>query len=140
MIIISRDIQLDESEVKFTFIRSPGPGGQNVNKIASAVLLRFNVSHSASLPEDIRERLLALIGKKITSRGDLIIKASRFRTQERNKQDAIDRLQVLIRRILTAPKKRRKTKPTLASKQRRLTTKKLHAKTKLFRKNKSFED
>src|SRR5947207_11300983 len=92
MIKISPHIILNPAEIKLTFIASPGPGGQNVNKVATAVQLRFNLLHSPSLPEDVRLRLIALLGKRITGQGELIIKASRYRTQERNKQDALDRL------------------------------------------------
>ena len=127
---------LDESEIKLNFIRAPGPGGQNVNKVATAVQLRFNVIHSPSLPEAVRFRLQLLAGKKITRQGDLIIKASRFRTQERNKQDAINRLYELIKRAMTVPKKRLKTKPTFSSIERRLTQKKLHSKRKTLRQRK----
>jgi ribosome-associated protein len=134
VIEITRNIFLNETEITYTFIRSPGPGGQNVNKLATAVQLRFNVIKS-SLPQAVRERLLALAGSKMTQQGDLIIKASRYRTQERNKLDALDRLQELIKRAAIAPKKRKKTKPTLASRQRRLSKKKLHSKTKFLRGN-----
>lgn len=133
MIKISPHIKLDESELKFTFIRSPGPGGQNVNKVATGVLLRFNVAQSASLPEDVRNRLLAFVASKITREGDLIIKATRYRTQERNKQDAINRLSNFLTHAAHPPKKRKKTKPSRASVERRLTTKKLHSKNKKAR-------
>ena len=135
MIEIAPKISVLESEIKFTFIRSPGPGGQNVNKVATAVQLRFNVLHSPSLSEEVRERLLRVIGSRITAQGDLLIKASRYRTQERNKQDALDRLCELIKQAAIPPKKRKKTRPTFAAKQRRLTKKKLHSKAKLLRRS-----
>jgi ribosome-associated protein len=134
MIIITPHISINEAEVKLSFVSSPGPGGQNVNKVATAVQLRFNVTSSMSLPEDVRERLITLLGKKITTQGDLIIKASRFRTQERNKQDAINRLVELIQRAVKPPKKRRKTKPTFSSVQKRLSSKKAHGAKKSMRK------
>lgn len=136
MIKITPNVLLNESEVKFTFIRSPGPGGQNVNKVATAVQLRFNVAHSASLPEPVRARLLTIAGKKITQQGELIIKASLYRTQQQNKQDALNRLRAMLKRAMITPKKRKKTKPTFASVQRRLTKKKLHAKNKALRSSK----
>src|SRR5687767_11097033 len=120
MIKITPDIFLNETEVTFSFVTSQGPGGQNVNKVATAVLLRFNIARS-SLSADVRERLLQLLGKRVTARCELIIKASRHRTQARNKQDAIERLQTLIKKVLRPPKSRKKTRPTLASKERRLT-------------------
>ena len=131
--MVTPDILIKRSELQISFIRSPGPGGQNVNKVATAVLLRFNVSHSPSLSEPFRLRLINLLGPKLTTQGDLIIKANRYRTQERNKQDALDRLQALLSRATKIPKKRKKTKPTLASKERRLAGKKLQSKTKALR-------
>lgn len=131
--MVPANIKLQPSELQFSFIRSPGPGGQNVNKVATAVLLRFNVMHSPSLSEAVRLRLIALLGAKITTQGDLLIKATRYRTQERNKQDAIERLQTLLKRAAKVPKKRKKTRPTLASKERRLTNKKRQGKTKALR-------
>lgn len=126
---------MNESEIKLTFITSAGPGGQNVNKVATAVQLRFNVLHSPSLPEEVRTRLINLLGQNITTKGELIIKANRHRTQERNKQDAIKRLIVWIQQAAIRPKKRKKTKPTSGSVQRRLNKKKLHSRTKLLRKS-----
>lgn len=135
MIKITTNFWLNEDEIQVSFIRSPGPGGQNVNKVSTAVQLRFNIIRAASLPETIRERLLLLIGNKITKEGDLIIKASRYRSQERNKQDAYSRLQALLQQAAIIPKKRKKTKPSLASKERRLTSKKLHSKNKTIRRS-----
>lgn len=139
MIFISPTISVNESELEFSFIRSPGPGGQNVNKLATAVQLRFDVVHSPSLPEDVRSRLLSLLGKKITTHGEYIIKASRYRTQDRNKQDALDRLIALLKKAAQKPRKRKKTKPTAASVEKRLTQKKVQAKKKLFRQKKYSE-
>lgn len=135
MIKITSTILLDESEIKFSFIRSPGPGGQNVNKVATAVLLRFDVEKS-SLPEAVRKRVMTLLSSRLTAQGEIIIKASSYRTQERNKLDAINRLIELLKRAAIPPKKRTKTRPTLASKQRRLTEKKLRGKNKVLRGNK----
>ena len=123
MIHITRTITIDESEIQEYFVRSSGPGGQNVNKVATAVQLRFDVANSRSLPEEVRTRLISLAGNRITEDGILIIDARRFRTQGRNRENAIDRLVELIRNAAQRPKIRRKTRPTLASKIRRLESK-----------------
>jgi len=133
MIHITQTIAIDESEIKQEFIRSSGPGGQNVNKVSTAVQLRFHVANSPSLPDDVRKRLAHLAGRRITEDGELIIHAQRFRTQERNRQDAFDRLVKLIRKASERPKVRRKTKPTLESKRRRLEAKRHRSKAKRMR-------
>lgn len=130
MIQVTRHIAIDEREIEQHFIRASGPGGQNVNKVATAVQIRFDVVHSRSLPDEVRRRLIALAGSRVTKDGILVIDARRFRTQERNRQDAVDRLLTLIRAAAVRPKPRRKTKPTLASKQRRLEVKRQRSKIK----------
>ena len=133
MIYITRTIAVDEREIHQEFVRASGPGGQNVNKVATAVQLRFDVNHSPSLPDDVRERLIRLGGQRVTEEGILIINARRFRTQERNRQDAIDRLVALIRKAAETPRPRRKTMPPLASKKRRLDAKRHRGETKRLR-------
>ena len=123
MIEITPSISLDESEVRFEAMRASGPGGQHVNKVATAVQLRFDVAGSPSLPEDVRERLLKLAGRRVTAEGELVLEARRHRSQERNRRDALDRLVALIARAAEPPKPRKKTRPTRASKARRLDEK-----------------
>jgi Protein chain release factor B len=130
MISITSAIAIDESEIRQEFIRSSGPGGQNVNKVATAVQLRFDVANSPSLPDDVRRRLIRLAGRRMTGGGVLIIDARRFRTQERNRQDAINRLIDLIRKATEKPKPRRRMGPTPASKIRRLDAKRRRSETK----------
>ena len=133
MIQITTDISIDEKEITMDFIRASGPGGQNVNKVALAVQLRFDVYGSTSLPDDVRKRLILLAGNRINEDGILIIDARRFRTQNRNRQDAIDRLIGLIRKSMIKPKKRLKTKPSVASKRRMLENKRRRSKLKRMR-------
>jgi ribosome-associated protein len=130
MIRVNRAVAIDNSELSFEFVRSSGPGGQNVNKVATAVRLRFDVGRSPSLPEDVRERLLRLAGKRAGENGILAILARRHRTQEANRNDAVERLIVLVRRACKAPAVRRRTRPTAAARQRRLEAKRLRAQTK----------
>lgn len=134
MITVTNSIQIDENELNLKFVRATGPGGQNVNKVSTAVQLRFDVRHSPSLPADVRARLVRLAGNRITQDGVLLIEARQFRTQERNREDAVDRLLDLIRQATVKPKPRRKTKPTRASKERRIEGKKQRSQTKNMRK------
>ncbi len=124
MIRIDGRISIDERELDERFIRASGPGGQNVNKLSSAVQLRFDVRHSPSLPGEVRIRLERLAGRRLTRAGVLVITAQRHRTQERNRQDALYRLVELIRRAAVAPIPRRPTRPTAGSRERRIESKK----------------
>lgn len=133
MIQITPHVAIRESEIQEDFIRSSGPGGQNVNKVASAVQLRFNVARSPSLPEDVKQRLWKLAGTRVNADGILIIEAKRYRTQSRNRDDAMDRLVALIKRATESPKRRIKTKPTRASRERRLDTKRRRGEIKRLR-------
>lgn len=135
MIQITPTISIQENEIEFDFIRSSGPGGQNVNKVATAVQLRFDAKNSEALTEEVLARLIRLAGKRMTSEGLLIIDARRFRSQEKNRQDAINRLVALLQRASDAPKVRKKTKPTEASKLRRLQEKRQRGETKRLRKS-----
>lgn len=130
---------IPDAELEERFVRSSGPGGQNVNKIASAVELRFNVRASAALPEPVRERLLARRDRRLTDDGVLVIQAQRFRTQERNREDARERLHALIETCREAPKKRIATKPTKGSMERRLGSKRERAQVKRERSSRRWE-
>ncbi len=135
MIPITRNIAIDENEIQEEFIRASGPGGQNVNKVATAAQLRFDARHSPSLPEVVRARLIRLAGRRVNVEGVLLIEAKRFRTQEQNRADARARLIALIRQAAVEPKARRKTQPTRAAKQRRLESKQRRSKIKAMRRN-----
>ena len=140
MIRVTPRIGIDEAEIVERFVRAGGPGGQHVNKVSTAVQLRFDVRHSPSLPAEVRERIARLAGRRMTSRGVLVIEARRYRTQERNRQDALARLVALVRRAAQRPKRRRKTKPTQASRERRLESKRRRGATKRMRRRVSPSD
>jgi ribosome-associated protein len=135
MIRITNAISIDEAELEESFVRSSGPGGQNVNKLSTAVQLRFDVRHSPSLPNDVAVRLMRLAGGRMTKDGVLVIIAQSHRTQERNRAEARERLIELIRRAAVAPVPRRPTRPPKAAKQRRIEGKKRRSSVKALRRS-----
>jgi ribosome-associated protein len=137
MLFITPTLSVDEAELQETFVRASGPGGQNVNKVASAVQLRFDVKHSPSLPGPVRERLLKRAASRLTTEGVLILEARRFRTQEQNRADARKRLAALIRQATIPPKPRRATQPTRAAKEKRLEGKRRRGQLKQLRRSRS---
>jgi len=139
MIQINPSIQIDENELQFDYIRASGPGGQNVNKVATAVQLRFDIANSPSITSDIKGRLIRLAGNRVNADDVLLIEAKRFRTQEANREDATQRFVDLIQKSLVPPKPRKKTKPTTASKEKRLKEKKRKGDVKKSRQDKTFE-
>jgi ribosome-associated protein len=139
MLRVSHNLAIDEDDIDIAFVRASGPGGQNVNKLATAAQLRFDTNRIV-LPDDARARLIRLAGQRMTKEGVIVIHAQRFRTQERNRADAIDRLLELLRESLIRPKPRRPTKPTFGSKQRRLEGKKRRGDIKARRGARGFDD
>lgn len=135
MINITPGISIDDNEIHLTFVRASGPGGQNVNKVSTAVQLRFDVGNSPSLPGEVRVRLIRLAGRRITQDGILIIEARRHRTQDQNREDAIERLVDIICKATEKPKPRKKTRPSKAAKERRIVVKKQRGETKKMRMN-----
>ena len=130
MLQVTPDVRIEDSELEERFVRASGPGGQNVNKVATAVQLRFDAARSPALADDVRHRLRELAGTRMTDDGVLVIDARRFRTQAQNREDARERLASLIRRALTPPRRRRKTKPSRTSVEQRISSKKRRSETK----------
>jgi ribosome-associated protein len=140
MIHITPHIAIAKDEIRLDFMRASGPGGQHINKVSTAVQLRFDIRNSATLPDNVRERMLRLPDRRVTAAGILVISARRFRSREQNRQDAIHRLVTLIRKAAAKPKPRRKTMPTPASKRRRLESKRRHRALKISRRSVSHLD
>ena len=133
MIEVTNTVSIDDRELEMSFVHAAGPGGQNVNKATTAVQLRFDVRNSPSLPADVKSRLIRVAGSRITQDGVLVIRAQRYRTQEQNRADALARLTELVRRAAHPPKRRRRTRPTAASRERRLRSKRARGETKRLR-------
>lgn len=140
MIEVTPTLSIADEELVERFVRSSGPGGQNVNKVSSAVELRFDAARSASLPDDVRQRLLARRDRRITAEGVIVISAQRFRTQDRNREDARERLAALVLAATHVPKKRIATKPTRGAKERRLTGKRERSQVKATRAVRRWDD
>ena len=140
MIVVNERVSIEEAELDFEFIRSSGPGGQNVNKVSTAVRLRFDATNSPSIPEDVRRRLLTLAGRRVGGDGFLTILAQTARTQDANRRDAVERLVELIARACERPKPRRPSRPTLGSQKRRLETKRKRSETKSRRRDAGGQD
>jgi ribosome-associated protein len=133
MLPVTDVLSIPDSELEERFVRSSGPGGQNVNKVATAVELRFDAAHSSVLADEVRARLRKIAGSRMTEDGILVVDARRYRTQSQNREDARERLAALVREALIPPRRRRKTKPSRASVEKRITAKKLRAETKRAR-------
>ncbi len=140
MIRISPDILLNESEIQEEFIRASGPGGQNINKVSTGVQLRFDVLNSPSLPEEVRQRLIRLADRRINEAGILVIEAKQYRTQNRNRQEALRRLIDIIEKSAIPPKPRHRTQPTNESKRKRVATKRHHSQLKKLRQRPTIEE
>jgi ribosome-associated protein len=139
MLEITSSLKIDERELQFDFVRASGPGGQNVNKVATAAQLRFDVQAS-SLPDEVKTRLISLAGKRMTNEGILVIEAKKFRTQDQNREEAVDRFVTLVQKAAVRPKSRKKTKPTQVSREERLKEKKWRGEIKKIRQSKAYEE
>lgn len=133
MLEVTSSVRISEKEFQWSFVRASGPGGQNVNKVASKAVLRWNVRSTSCLPAEVRERLLIQQANRVTTEGDLVLSSQRYRDQERNRQDCLEKLAALVRQAATRPKKRRPTRPTRGSKEARLQEKKRRSATKRVR-------
>jgi ribosome-associated protein len=133
MLVVNSRLQIPLSEFEFTYARSSGPGGQNVNKVNSKALLRWPVAHSAALPAEVRERFLCRFASRLTTAGELLISSQRYRDQGRNAEDCLEKLRVMVAEVAVRPTTRRKTRPTRASKERRLDTKREDSSKKKLR-------
>jgi ribosome-associated protein len=137
MLEVNERITIPEGELTWSFVRSGGPGGQNVNKVASKAVLRWNAAASPSLPEDVKARLLAQQGKRLTGEGDLVLTSQRYRDQERNRQDCLEKLRELVLRATVVPRRRKKTRPSRGARERRLAEKRHRSAAKAARRSSS---
>lgn len=135
MFIVTEQIQIPETEFSWTYVRSSGPGGQNVNKVASKAVLRWNLTASLSIPEPVKARFRGRHARRLTAEGDFLLTSQRYRDQERNRQDCLEKLAAFLREAIEPPKPRRPSKPTRGSKERRLTEKKRRSSVKANRKS-----
>lgn len=140
MIQITHDIAIDEKEIREVFIRASGPGGQHVNKASTAVQVRFDAAHSPSLPDDVRNRLFVLAGNRLTDKGEIVITSQRYRSQARNREDAVAQLISLIREAAKPIRRRRQTKPTVGAKRKRLEKKKRRSQIKRLRRKPGLDE
>lgn len=140
MLYVPPNIQIPDAELQFSFVRSSGPGGQNVNKVNTKAVLRWALADSVGLPAGVRHRFLARYGNRVTTEGELVLSSQRFRDQAKNQQDCLDKLAEMLRQVALPPKPRKKTKPTKASVRRRLTKKTGHSQKKAARRKPSLEE